>query len=37
MISLTTCKQDEFTCNDGLCVDIEERLTQDFTYEGVAK
>ena len=25
MISLTTCKSDEFTCNDGLCVEIDDR------------
>ena len=29
-ISLTHCNDDQFTCNDGLCVDISDRFV-DFS------
>ena len=25
-LSITNCKDDQFTCNDGLCVDISDRF-----------
>ena len=29
MISFTKCGDDQFTCNDGLCVDIGDRCNRD--------